>query len=236
MARCSGCSGDRCSCVIQAGANVTVSGAGTLNNPFIIGAAGGGGGGGGGDFAAGDIIMHGSPIARAGWLVANGSAVSRVIYAALFTEIGTSYGAGDGVSTFNLPDLAGRFPLGADGSHPLGAVSGSETTFLNINNLPAHSHSMNHNHGAFSDVQGNHVHTANFTINPYPGGVGADAIPFGGNPVTHFAYGAGYMQSAGAHSHGITVNTMFGTTGNTGSATPFNIMPPWTGVTFLIKT
>ncbi|MCL9847349.1 phage tail protein [Ralstonia solanacearum] len=49
-----------------------------------------------------------------GWLKANGAAVSRTTYAALFTEIGTTFGAGDGANTFNLPDLRGEFLRGWD--------------------------------------------------------------------------------------------------------------------------
>lgn len=52
--------------------------------------------------------------APAGWLKANGAAVSRTAYAALFAEIGTTYGAGDGFNTFNLPDLRGEFIRGWD--------------------------------------------------------------------------------------------------------------------------
>lgn len=52
--------------------------------------------------------------APAGWLKANGAAVSRTTYAALFSAIGTTFGAGDGSTTFNLPDLRGEFPRGWD--------------------------------------------------------------------------------------------------------------------------
>lgn len=50
----------------------------------------------------------------AGWLFCDGSAVSRTTYAALFAAIGTAYGAGDGVNTFNLPNLQGEFIRGYD--------------------------------------------------------------------------------------------------------------------------
>jgi microcystin-dependent protein len=52
--------------------------------------------------------------ATSGWLKANGAAVSRTVYAALFTTIGTVFGVGDGTTTFNLPDLRGEFPRGWD--------------------------------------------------------------------------------------------------------------------------
>lgn len=52
--------------------------------------------------------------APSGWLKANGAAVSRATYAALFSLIGTTFGAGDGATTFNLPDLRGEFLRGLD--------------------------------------------------------------------------------------------------------------------------
>ena len=62
---------------------------------------------------AGSMIMFGSSNPPEGWLLADGSEVSRTTYAALFAAIGTAFGAGDGTSTFNLPDFRGVFPKGA---------------------------------------------------------------------------------------------------------------------------
>ncbi len=63
---------------------------------------------------SGTVIHFAGQTAPAGWLKANGAAVSRTAYAALFAAIGTTYGAGDGRSTFNLPDLRGEFIRGWD--------------------------------------------------------------------------------------------------------------------------
>lgn len=62
----------------------------------------------------GSISMFGAATAPAGWLKCNGQAVSRVTYAPLFAAIGTSWGGGDAVSTFNVPDLRGEFVRGFD--------------------------------------------------------------------------------------------------------------------------
>lgn len=61
---------------------------------------------------AGTIVAYGNTTAPTGWLVCNDAAVSRTTYARLFAVIGTSFGTGDGSSTFNLPDLRDRVPLG----------------------------------------------------------------------------------------------------------------------------
>lgn len=66
-----------------------------------------------------DFAMSTPP---SGWLECDGSAVSRATYAALFTAIGTTFGSGDGSTTFNLPDLRGRFRRGYD--HGAGVDSG----------------------------------------------------------------------------------------------------------------
>jgi len=58
------------------------------------------------------IFMYGNATPPAGFLLCDGSAVSRITYAALFALLNTSYGAGDGSTTFNVPSLKGRFPLG----------------------------------------------------------------------------------------------------------------------------
>lgn len=74
----------------------------------------------------GEIIATGSTTAPAGFLYADGSAVSRTQYSDLFAVIGTTYGAGDGSTTFNLPNLKGVFVRGA-GSQTIGGISYSAT-------------------------------------------------------------------------------------------------------------
>ena len=78
----------------------------------------------------GEVAFFARTTPPSGWLKANGAAVSRTTYAALFSAIGTTFGAGDGSSTFNLPDLRGEFVRGlddgrnVDGGRRLGAVQG----------------------------------------------------------------------------------------------------------------
>jgi microcystin-dependent protein len=62
----------------------------------------------------GTVQFYAANTAPAGWVKANGAALSRTTYAALFAAIGTTFGAGDGSTTFNLPDMRGEFPRGWD--------------------------------------------------------------------------------------------------------------------------
>ena len=74
------------------------------------------------DIPVGTIVMWAGSTAPTNWLMCDGSAVSRTTYSTLFTVIGTTYGTGDGSTTFNLPNFKRRFPLGAqDGSFTAGS-------------------------------------------------------------------------------------------------------------------
>lgn len=76
-----------------------------------------------------------------GWLKADGNPVSRAKYDRLFKSIGTIYGAGDGVSTFNLPNMNGAFPYGRN-AEALGSVGGAATHVLTTSEMPSHVHAF----------------------------------------------------------------------------------------------
>lgn len=119
----------------------------------------GGSGGGGGETANSfDTVPVGVQIPFAGttipsgYLLCDGRAVSRETYADLFAVIGTTYGAGDGSTTFNLPNMAGKVPVGYKASDTyfgtLGKSLGASTVKLTINQMPKHTHSSPYNAGA----------------------------------------------------------------------------------------
>ena len=70
------------------------------------------------NFLTGEFKFYGRATPPTGWLLCDGSSVSRTTYAALFAILGTAYGAGDGSTTFNLPDGRGRMPVGAGQATP----------------------------------------------------------------------------------------------------------------------
>lgn len=95
----------------------------------------------------GSVYMYAGNTAPSGFLLCDGSAVSRATYSALFDEIGTTYGTGDGTTTFNLPDLSGRVAIGTSSTHLLGGVGGEETHVLLSAEMPEHGHTVpSHGH------------------------------------------------------------------------------------------
>lgn len=107
---------------------------------------------------SGTVIDYAGATEPSGWLFCYGQAVSRATYAALFAVISTTYGSGDGSTTFNLPDLRGRVVAGRDNmggaaasrltstvmtadGNTLGATGGTQTHTLTEAQMPAHTHS-----------------------------------------------------------------------------------------------
>jgi microcystin-dependent protein len=95
--------------------------------------------------SSGTIVGYAGAILPDGWLLCDGSAISRTTYAALFAAIGTTWGSGDGGSTFNLPDMRGRIAIGAGAgggltARTLGQQLGEETHQLTVPELPSHDH------------------------------------------------------------------------------------------------
>lgn len=94
----------------------------------------------------GAIMPFGSDTIPENWLLCNGQAVSRETYANLFNTIGTTYGSGDGFTTFNLPDLQGKIPVGLDENDTdfdtLGNTGGEKEHTLTIDEIPTHNHGV----------------------------------------------------------------------------------------------
>jgi microcystin-dependent protein len=127
----------------------------------------------------GMIVARGSSSVPSGWLECDGSAVSRTTYADLFAEIGEDWGAGNGTTTFNVPDLRGRTLIGVGTgtgltARALATLYGSEDVkqhrhgHNHTHSTPAHAHTMAHTH--------EFPHTHN-TAYQYGGAGGANPVP-----------------------------------------------------------
>lgn len=135
---------------------------------------------------AGAIYMYAGSVAPTGFLMCDGSAVSRTTYANLYAAIGDLYGAGDGSTTFNLPDLSGRVVIGADSNHALASSGGEETHSLTSSEIPSHTHTVpSHTHtSSIKATTPKFVHTitqAAFNYNKASGSVGTTNTS-GGRP------------------------------------------------------
>lgn len=91
------------------------------------------------DAYVGEIRMFGGNYAPVNWAFCNGQLLQITQYPALFACIGTRFG-GNGTTTFALPDLRGRLPIGQGPAFSLGRSGGAETVRLTAQHLPAHSH------------------------------------------------------------------------------------------------
>ena len=177
-----------------------------------------------------------------GYLLCNGAAVSRSTYSALFALISTTYGVGDGSSTFNVPNVQSRMIIGKSGSYALGSTGGATTDSftpsgsvsvtvnnhtLTLSQIPSHSHFVSSSGNGFpNQVQTNGALTLTSKSN---GGAGNnDYILFGvsgqanQSPSQSVGGGAGHQHSAsGSFS---------------GNAGTIDVLNPYLSVNFIIKT
>jgi microcystin-dependent protein len=156
-----------------------------------------------------------------GWVLCDGRAVSRVTYGLLFGVIGTTFGSGDGTSTFNLPNFSGMVP-GMAGRRPdlttsnnptiyaIGDVAGEQIHKLNIDEMPSHTHGSNNvtgnnNGNGFTTLSGEHFHTGTTSNNVTQ--VVSD-VGFANNGVgTLGSADVATSETNGTHSHAFTTST-----------------------------
>jgi microcystin-dependent protein len=175
----------------------------------------------------GQISMWATSSAPTGWLICDGSPVSRSTYSALHTLMqaaGYPYGAGDGSTTFNLPNLKGRVVVGRDAADAdwdtLGETRGSKTHTLTISEMPVHSHSTSIS-GSDADV----VERNSGYITPSAEGQSYRVPDQWLNPVNN-----GMQIKAADFSHSHTASV-----GNTGYGTAHNNIQPSIVLNFIIR-
>jgi hypothetical protein len=156
---------------------------------------------------SGSLLMWPTTSAPSGYLLCNGAAVSRTTYATLYAVVGTTFGSGDGSTTFNLPNYTNRMPYGTT----VGATGGSATTTISQANIPNYNLSVtdpSHNHLIKTDANGGGGGGGNFVDTTS----GSSSTYYSSNAVT-----------------GITVSSG-------GSGTAMTTISPYLGINFIIKT
>ena len=113
----------------------------------------------------GVILMYGAPTAPTGWLECDGSAVSRTTYSSLFAIVGTTFGVGDGSTTFNLPDLRGEFIRGWD--HGRGVDTGRELGTGQVDEIKSHDHASPLTHWGSSGTRVLTAGSSEYSAPPY---------------------------------------------------------------------
>ena len=170
----------------------------------------------------GEIIMFAGNFAPRGWAFCQGQILSIAQNTALFSILGTTYG-GNGQTTFALPDLRGRAPIG-QGQGPglpqvvLGEMSGTTTHTMIITEMPMHNHPFQGSQGAST-------------------GDGNDTQPGGNVPaiatvnVSNTDYQVTSYRSGAPDA---SLGGFTGTVGIAGGSQPFSIMQPYLGINFII--
>lgn len=155
--------------------------------------------------------------APSGWQLCYGQAISRTQYAGLFAVTSTTYGVGDGSTTFNVPDLRGRVVAGLDDmggtdagrlstANTLGTTTGTETITLTTAEMPSHTHTQNaHTHSqAYSNADG-------------------------------YTYGGGSLNNVVNNPTSTTTGATTATNQNTGGGGAHNNMQPTMTINYIIK-
>lgn len=193
----------------------------------------------------GVVHMWPSNTAPTGYLLCDGTAVSRTTYNALYVLIGTSFGVGNGSTTFNLPNYLNRFPMGAGtgGTYAIGATGGSADAIV-----VSHTHTTpNHSH-TFSGTTSTTSLTGTITgiSESFNSGGGAATGVFtkqtgftvGLTPVQNDSGSGGGVSFDGSHSHTYsgTTSEVSQTISTVGSSGTNANLPPYLGINFIIKT
>ncbi len=151
-------------------------------------------------------MMWPTASAPTGYLLCNGTAVSRTTYAALFAVIGTTFGVGDNSTTFNLPNYTNRVPVGAGGLYAAAATGGSKDAIV-----VSHTHSLSGGGVTGTFVTG--VSTSSSTFQTF----GAAAVTSVSTTTGSPSYSSPTVQNSGS------------------SGTDAN-MPPYLAIYYIIKT
>ena len=186
--------------------------------------------------------------APAGYLLCNGAAVSRSTYADLFAVIASTYGGGDGSTTFNVPNLQGKMPQGYDGNtYNLAGTGGANTITVAVTNNQAATNASNQSVTVTGDISNTSITTAQMSSHSHSyEKTNGGAVPNSGGPSsTGTRAGTANANTGGSgsgtgHNHSHTLSgTLTGniTTSLTGSVTAAgtNSFSPFVVVNYIIK-
>lgn len=182
-------------------------------------------------FKPGDIKMQGHPNVGAGFLACDGTLVDKTTWAALYAAIGDTWNiGGEGATVFRLPNAINKFPVGGGSSYAVGGYGGAATQTLTEANLAPHSHEITDPGHAHNFTADPHTHLADLPTGP--AGAGNGPVAPGDDS------GTSDVTVALSTVTGVVDPNVTGIAGteDAGSGAPFNLIPPFFGVYYAIKT
>lgn len=181
------------------------------------------------DEVLGEIRLFAGEFAPSGWAKCDGALLPIAGNEALFSILGVSYG-GDGSSTFRLPDLRGRVPIGGSGTAPIGAMGGAETVSLTAAQIPSHTHPVQVEASA-----GLEVSTAKASLSQPIAGARLAAGYFQGAAAEHFLENYAPPSTAtNVALGGVGVAPTTTTVGASGGGVPHDNIQPSLAVSYII--
>jgi len=201
---------------------------------------------------AGCLVQYAGATAPPGWLLCQGQAIARSTYSLLFSVIGTQYGPGDSITTFNVPDMRSRIPIGVGQgagllNYTLNQTGGVETVTLDSTQIPAHTHQVSGTSTAaatgITATLPDHTHTFNdLTLNTSNRPTAYTAIPvdvgdmgIGSTKVESVTKGVNSLPinipiTDVGHTHGINITSQ-----STGSGLAHTNVQPYIALNYIIK-
>ena len=201
----------------------------------------------------GAIKPWGKATAPAGYVLCDGGAISRTDYADLFAVISTTYGAGNGSTTFNVPDLQGKMPQGYDGgaSYALAATGGANTVTVSVTNNQGVSLTNNQSVTVTGSIDNTSLTEAQLASHKHelngqhetegPGSINTGlCLGSRGFPTTSQSESMDNTGSGTGHNHshtlaGTLAGTITGTLSGAVTASGTNTFSPYVVVNYIIK-
>lgn len=195
----------------------------------------------------GSVLPYaGSTVPAANWAFCNAQNISRSTYSALFAILGITFGSGDGITTFTLPDLRGRVVAGVDGgfgrlttntmtSQSIGGTGGQEQSSLGTPNLPAYTPAGSVSGSASGAVNNGTITSMTVNVGSAPGG-GASIVTGGfSSSATFTAGGNGFSMTQNASSFSGAISASFSGTPQGGSSSAFSNVQPTIELNYIIR-
>lgn len=204
---------------------------------------------------AGVIEAFAGSAAPSGYLLCQGQAVSRTTYADLYAVVGTTFGAGDGSTTFNVPNLKGRIPVGLDTAQTefdaRGETGGAKTHTLAATEMPSHVHSVDP--PSTTTSSDSHSHTVSGTTGTTgltailasvsDGASGSNRVKAGNDSTGRYdqilggsSHNHSFSATTSSDTHTHTVNVAAFNSASAGGGDPHNNLQPYLVLHYIIKT